>query len=227
MKFLKASNLYYLNRATYIKLRWIAYIGQLATILFVQFYLNFKFNYFACILIILISVLTNFYLEFKVKENQLNNFFSTIYLSFDIVQLGTLFFLTGGITNPFIYLIIIPAVFSSQYLNIYSSIVLVLLIVLILNILTFFYFDLPHPGEIHFHAPVYYLYAIPTSIIIGLLFLVFFGVKFGEENRVRQKAHDKIQELMAKENELISLGAQAAAAAHSLGTPLSTILLTR
>ncbi len=226
MKFLKASNLYYLNRATYIKLRWIAYIGQLATILFVQFYLNFKFNYFACVLIILISVLTNFYLEFKVKENQLNNFFSTIYLSFDIVQLGTLFFLTGGITNPFIYLIIIPAVFSSQYLNIYSSIVLVLLIVLILNILTFFYFDLPHPGEIHFHAPDYYLYAIPVSIIIGLLFLVFFGVKFGEENRVRQKAHDKIQELMAKENELISLGAQAAAAAHSLGTPLSTILLT-
>ena len=65
MKFLKASNLYYLNRDTYIKLRWIAYIGQLATILFVQFYLNFKFNYFACILIILISVLTNFYLEFK------------------------------------------------------------------------------------------------------------------------------------------------------------------
>ena len=226
MKFLKASNLYYLNRATYIKLRWIAYIGQLATILFVQFYLNFKFNYFACILIILISVLTNLYLEFKVKENQLNNFFSTIYLSFDIVQLGTLFFLTGGITNPFIYLIIIPAVFSSQYLNIYSSIVLVLLIVLILNILTFFYFDLPHPGEIHFHAPDYYLYAIPVSIIIGLLFLVFFGVKFGEENRVRQKAHDKIQELMSKENELISLGAQAAAAAHSLGTPLSTILLT-
>ena len=55
---------------------------------------------------------------------------------------------------------------------------------------------------------------------------MFFGVKFGEENRVRQKAHDKIQELMSKENELISLGAQAAAAAHSLGTPLSTILLT-
>ena len=28
---------------------------------------------------------------------------------------------------------------------------------------------------------------------------------------------------MAKENELLSLGGQAAAAAHSLGTPLSTI----
>ena len=226
MKFLKASNLYYLNRTTYIKLRWIAYIGQITTIIFVQFYLNFKFNYFICISIILISVLTNLYLQFRVKGNQLDNFFSTIYLSFDIIQLGILFFLTGGITNPFIFLIIVPSVFSSQYLKIYSSVVLVLLTILVLNIVTFFHFELPHPGTIYFHAPDYYLYAIPTSIIIGLCFLVFFGLKFGEENRIRQKAHDKIQQLMAKENELISLGAQAAAAAHSLGTPLSTILLT-
>ena len=100
-----------------------------------------------------------------------------------------------------------------------------MIIIFILTILTFYYFDLPHPGHLHFHAPEYYLYAIPTSIVIGLLFLVYFAVKFGEENRIRQKAYDKIQELMAKENELISLGGQAAAAAHSLGTPLSTILL--
>ena len=142
------------------------------------------------------------------------------------MQLGLLFFLTGGITNPFIFLIIVPAVFSSQYLNLYSSIILVLLTSIILFLLTFFYFDLPHPGTLHFHAPDYYLYAIPLSIIIGLLFLVFFGFKFGEENRIRQKAYDKIQEIMAKENELVSLGGQAAAAAHSLGTPLSTIMLT-
>ena len=49
---------------------------------------------------------------------------------------------------------------------------------------------------------------------------------FGSENRIRKEAYDKMQEMMAKENELISLGGQAAAAAHSLGTPLSTILLT-
>ena len=226
MKFLKASNLYTLNKSTYVKLRWIAYIGQLITILFVQFLLNFKFNYFICILIIFFSVLTNLYLHFKIKGNQLNNVTSTIYLSFDIIQLSILLFLTGGITNPFVILIIVPAVFSSQYLNIYSSIILVLLIVVILSILSFYHFELPHPGELHFHAPEYYIFAIPASIIIGLLFLVYFGVKFGEETRIRQKAFDKIQELMAKENELISLGGQAAAAAHSLGTPLSTILLT-
>ncbi len=226
MEFIKTSKIFYLNKSTYVNLRWIAIIGQLITIFFVQFFLNFKFNYFIFIFIISLSVLTNFYLQFRFKENQLNNFFSTVYLSFDILLLGILFFLTGGITNPFIFLIIVPAVFSSQYLNIYSSIILVSLIILILTILTFYYIDLPHPSELHFHAPDYYLYAIPISIIIGLLFLVYFGVKFGEENRIRKTAYDKIQELMAKENELISLGAQSAAAAHSLGTPLSTILLT-
>jgi len=226
MKFLEASNLYSLNKSTYVNLRWIAYIGQISAILTVQFILNFEFHYFYCISIVLFSVLTNLYLQFKAKEVQLNNFYSTIYLSYDIVQLGLLFFLTGGITNPFIYLIIVPAVFSSQYLNILSSIFLSTLIILILIILTFFSFELPHPGTLHFHAPDYYFYAIPLSLIVGLIFLVYFGLKFGQDSRIRQLAYDKIQELMAKENELLSLGGQAAAAAHSLGTPLSTILLT-
>ena len=225
MRFFETSNIYSLNKSTYVNLRWIAYIGQLIAILLVQFLLNFKFNYFICISIIFFSVLTNLYLKFKIKENQLNNSVSTIYLSYDILQLGLLFFFTGGITNPFIFLIIIPAVFSSLYLNIWSSIILVTFIIIVLIVLTFFYYDLPHPGELHFHAPDYYLYAIPISTIIGLIFLVYFGAKFEEESRIRKKAYDKLQELMAKENELLSLGGQAAAAAHSLGTPLSTILL--
>ena len=226
MRFFETSNLYSLNKSTYVNLRWIAYIGQLIAILLVEFLLNFNFNYFICISIIFFSVLTNLYLKFKIKENQLNNSVSTIYLSYDILQLGLLFFFTGGITNPFIFLIIIPAVFSSLYLNIWSSIILVTFIIIVLIVLTFFYYDLPHPGELHFHAPDYYLYAIPISTIIGLIFLVYFGAKFEEESRIRKKAYDKLQELMAKENELLSLGGQAAAAAHSLGTPLSTILLT-
>ena len=226
MKFFQTSSFYSLNKSTYVNLRWIAYIGQLSAILIVEFFLKFKFNYFTCISIIFFSVLTNLYLQFKIKENQLNNFTSTIYLSYDILQLGLLLFITGGITNPFVFLIIIPAVFSSQYLNIWSSIILVLFITIVLVILTFFHYDLPHPTVASFHAPDYYLYGIPLSIVIGLIFLVYFGVKFGSESRIRRKAYDKIHELMAKENELLSLGGQAAAAAHSLGTPLSTILLT-
>ena len=226
MEFIKASKIFSLNKSTYINLRWIAYFGQLIAILIVEFFLQFSFNYFICISIIGFSILTNLFLQFKIKDNQLNNVTSTIYLTYDILQLGILFFFTGGLTNPFIFLIIIPAVFSSQYLHFYSSIILVVIIILVLLILSFYYYDLPHPGELHFHVPDYYFFAIPISIIIGLIFLVYFGFKFGEESRIRKKAYNKIQEIMAKESELVSLGGQAAAAAHSLGTPLSTILLT-
>ena len=226
MEFTKASNLYSLNKNTYVNLRWIAYIGQITAILIVQFYLKYEFKYFICISIIFFSILSNLYLQFKIRDNQLKNFTSTIYLVFDILQLAALFFLTGGITNPFVFLIIIPAVFSSQYLHFLSSIILVLIITISLAFLTFYSYELPHPGTLHFHAPDYYLYGIPISIIIGLFFLLYFGFKFGEESRIRKKAYDKIQELMGRESELLSLGAQAAASAHSLGTPLSTILLT-
>ena len=226
MRFVKNSELYSLNRSTYVNLRWIAFIGQIISIFIVEFILNFKFNYLPCLGIIFFGVLTNIYLQFKTKENQINNSSSLFYLVYDIIQLGILFFFTGGITNPFIFLLIIPAVFSSQYLSIQSSVILVFFTVSMLVTLTFFYYELPHPEELHFHVPNYYLFAIPLSILIGLLFLVYFAVQFGEQNRKRKKAFDKIQEIMAKENELLSLGGQAAAAAHSLGTPLSTILLT-
>ena len=113
MKFFEASNLYSLNKSTYVNLRWIAYTGQLLAIIFVQFFLNFKFNYLVCLGILLLSVLTNLYLQFQIREKQINNFISTMYLSFDIIQLGVLFFFTGGITNPFIFLIIVPVVFLS------------------------------------------------------------------------------------------------------------------
>ena len=71
--------------------------------------------------------------------------------------------------------------------------------------------------------PDYYLYAIPVSIIIGLIFLTYFGLRFGLESRKRAEALNKLELILAKEHELESIGLQAAAAAHSLGTPLSTI----
>ena len=60
-------------------------------------------------------------------------------------------------------------------------------------------------------------------MIIALIFLNYFAILFGKENRIRKNALDKIQEVISKEHVLVSLGGQAAAAAHSLGTPLSTI----
>ena len=55
------------------------------------------------------------------------------------------------------------------------------------------------------------------------MFLSYFGIRFAGETKKRSEALNKLQEVIAKEYELESLGGQAAAAAHSLGTPLATI----
>ena len=83
--------------------------------------------------------------------------------------------------------------------------------------------DLPYPLNEHFHVSPYYYYSIPIALIIALVFLNYFAIIFGSESRLRKEALNKMEEVMAKEHEMLSLGGQAAAAAHSLGTPLSTI----
>ena len=224
-KLFKSSKDFQLSKSTFVNLRWMALLGQFVTVNVVKLVFQFDFYFLVCNFIVGTGILTNLFLQFKIKQNQLNNNLSTIYLTYDIIQLGILIYLTGGVTNPFIFLLIIPSVFSSIYLKLSSTINLVVITIFIIIVLTFFHFDLPSPMHLHFHVPDYYLYAIPLAIIIGLIFLVYFGSKFGEESRKRKEALDNIQNVMAKEHELSSLGAQAAAAAHSLGTPLSTISL--
>tara|TARA_X000000368_G_scaffold382236_1_gene339242 strand:- start:539 stop:1384 length:846 start_codon:yes stop_codon:yes gene_type:complete len=74
-----------------------------------------------------------------------------------------------------------------------------------------------------FAVPNYYTIGILISILIGLIFLSYFGIRFAGETKKRSEALNKLQEVISKEYELESLGGQAAAAAHSLGTPLATI----
>ena len=212
-----------LDKKTLVILRWLAIVGQYSTICIVYFILKFELPFFYCSLVILIGSISNFHLQFNFKKNQLNNFTSTFFLLYDLIQLSILLYLTGGVTNPFVILIIIPSIVSSTFLTLRSTINLSIITIIILAILTIYYLPIPHIGELHFHVPKTYLYAIPISIIIGLIFLTYSGAKFGIESRKRTEALNKLELILAKEHELESIGLQSAAAAHSLGTPLSTI----
>jgi len=222
-KFFTSKDNIQLDKKTLVILRWIAIIGQSITISIVYFYLKFELPILYCTIIISVGVLSNFYLQFKFKKNQLNNFTSTFFLFYDVTQLAVLLYLTGGITNPFTLLLIVPAIVSSTFLNLKSTINLSVITILVLVVLTIDHRTLPHSGDLHFHVPDYYLYSIPIAIIIGLILLTYFGARFGIESRKRTEALNKLELILAKEHELESIGLQAAAAAHSLGTPLSTI----
>ena len=212
-----------LDKKTLVILRWIALVGQYLTISIVYFIFRFELPFFYSSLIIFFGVLTNLYLQFKFKKNQLNNFTSTFFLFYDLLQLSILLYLTGGIANPFAILLIVPAIVASTFLTLKSTINLSIVTIIILIVLTIYNLPLPHYGELHFHVPDTYLYALPIAIIVTLIFLTYFGVRFGIESRKRTEALNKLELILAKEHELESIGLQAAAAAHSLGTPLSTI----
>ena len=223
MKFFETSKYYSLKKSTYINLRSIAIIGQLITINLIYFIFNFKFDIILGNSIILIGILSNYYLLYVNKNTQLLDKVAFLFLLIDILQLSSLIYLTGGIANPFSIFLIIPNIFSSSNLGFKSNLLLISITTSIIVFLTFFYLPLPYPVNEHFHVDGYYYYSIPTSLIIALIFLNYFALSFGKESRIRKEALNKMEEIMSKEHELLSLGGQAAAAAHSLGTPFSTI----
>ena len=212
-----------LDRKTLIILRWIAIIGQFTAINLVYFYLNLNFPIKIAYLIILIGLITNLILQFKVKTILLSDFYASIFLIYDLVQLSLLLYLTGGISNPFSILMIIPAIVSSTLLSMGTTMILGFLTILFLFLLTIFHYPLPgiHDGSVTF--PKLYLIGYFIAIIVGLIFLSYFGIRFSGESKRRSDAVNRLQQVVAKEYELESLGGQAAAAAHSLGTPLATI----
>ena len=225
MKFFETSKYYSLKKSTYINLRWIGIVGQLISVNFVFFFLNFEFNFFYSNLIIFIGILSNLYLIYFYKKTQLSDRSAIIFLTIDIFQLSLLLFLTGGIKNPFVIFLLIPSVFSSSNLSLRTNSLIVIFTIISIIFLTFYSHDLPKPINKHFHVSQYYYFSIPVALVVALIFLNYFSMTFGTQFRLRKDALAKMEEVMAQEHELLSLGGQAAAAAHSLGTPLSTIKL--
>ena len=212
-----------LDKNTLTILRYIAIFGQFIAINIVFFYLNLEFPITESYLIIFLGLLTNLFLQFKIKVNQLKDTYASMFLLYDLIQLSILLYLTGGILNPFSILLIIPTIVSSTFLSMGTTIILGVLTTLFLFILTHFYLPLPGMNTNIFAVPNFYKLGILSSILIGLIFLSYFGIRFSGESKKRSEALNKLQEVISKEYELESLGGQAAAAAHSLGTPLATI----
>ena len=212
-----------LDKNTLTILRYIAIFGQFIAINIVFFYLELQFPLKESYIIILIGLTTNLFLQFKVKVNQLKDTYASLFLLYDLFQLSSLLYLTGGILNPFSILLIIPTIVSSTFLSMGTTIILGVITSFLLFILSFVYLPLPGLDKNIFEVPNFYKQGILTAILIGLVFLSYFGIRFAGETKKRSEALRKLEEVISKENELESLGGQAAAAAHSLGTPLATI----
>jgi len=206
-----------------INIRWIAIIGQLFAVCLIYFYYRFSFAFFECLTVILFSVLINVYLGFFLKNTQrLNNFWATFSVLYDVLQLSLLLYYTGGLTNPFSILMIVPSTIAITFLSKRSSIFLATISILSISILANQHKPLPGPG---INIPDYYLLGLWSSLTICVIFLGNYAYSIAAEAKKRNEAFSKLEKSLSKEKELKSLGGLAAAAAHELGTPLGTINL--
>ena len=212
-----------LDRKTLVFLRWIAIIGQLSAINIVYFYLKIDIPIIITHLVITVGIFTNLYLQFGIKQILIKDIYAGLFLVYDLTQLTFLLYLTGGIFNPFSLLMIVPAIVSSTFLSMGTTLILGLLSIIFIFGLTKFHYPLPGIHDQTITFPNIFLVGYVVAIIVGLVFLCYFGIRFSGESKRRSEAITTLQQVIAKEYELESLGGQAAAAAHSLGTPLATI----
>jgi len=217
------SRIHTLNKVTYINLRWIAILGQLLTVNIVKYLFGFEFNILLVNFVISLGAVSNLFLMYFYEKNILSNRASLIFLLIDIFQLSLILYFAGGILNPFSIFLLIPSIFSSSNLELRTSLFLIIITIISIIFLSLFYQELGFPNGAEMKINVFYYYGVPISLIIALIFLNYFAILFGKESNLRKEALNKIEQFIAKEHELVSLGGQAAAAAHSLNTPISTI----
>ena len=167
-----------LDKNTLTVLRYIAIFGQFIAVNIVFFYLNLKFPIIESYVVIFIGFLTNLFLQFKVKVNQIKDTYASLFLLYDLFQLSALLYLTGGILNPFSILMIIPTIVSSTFLSMGTTIILGVITSFLLFILSYYHLPLPGLDSNIFAVPNYYTIGILISILIGLIFLSYFGIRF-------------------------------------------------
>ena len=211
---------------TLINIRWIAIVGQFFTVSVVEYFLKFEFPYFGTLILIFLSALVNIYLEInKSKFLTINNFYATLSIFYDLVQLILLLFMTGGLSNPFSILIIVPTTISVTYLSRGSSQFIVTCSIIFSTVIAFYHMPLPYPVNESLVLPKYYNIGLWLSLGIGIIFLGNYAYQLGRDNRVRSTALSRLEEELTKEKVVNSVGGMAAAAVHELATPLATISL--
>jgi two-component system, sensor histidine kinase RegB len=211
---------------TILRLRWLAVLGQLAAIFIVAQGLEFDVPVIPCVAIIGLSALLNLSLQIAFNPMQrLEPVYAAALLALNIVELAALLFFTGGLQNPFSFLFLAPVLISATALPIRFTIAIGVLAVACASALGFFHLPLPWDGDDPLVLPPIYLLGVWLSILLAIGVTSLYAFQVTEEARKLSDALAATELVLTREQHLTQIDGLAAAAAHELGTPLSTIFL--
>jgi two-component system sensor histidine kinase RegB len=211
---------------TILRLRWLAVLGQLTAIFIVVQGLEFDVPVVPCIIIVGLSALLNLTLQIAFNPMQrLEPAHAASLLALNIVELAALLYFTGGLQNPFSFLFLVPVLISATALPVRLTVSLGLLAVACASALFFYHLPLPWEGDEPLELPPIYLLGVWLSILLAIGVTSLYAFQVTEEARKLSDALAATELVLAREQHLTQLDGLAAAAAHELGTPLSTIVL--
>ena len=209
---------------TLVRLRWLAVLGQFGAVLVVHFGLEFEVPIWACLAVIALSALLNVALRIGFRETQwLEPDRAAWLLGFDIAELAALLYLTGGLENPFAFLLLGPVLISATALPPRMTLLIGTFAMVCATVLVFVHYDLPWDAEDPLQLPEIYMVGVWLSILLAIGYIGVYTWQIAEEARQLSDALAATELVLAREQHLSQLDGLAAAAAHELGTPLSTI----
>jgi two-component system, sensor histidine kinase RegB len=213
-----------LRLQTAVRLRWFGVVGQLVTVCFVYLGLGFPLPFGICVGFIALSAWLNVFLRIRYPaRTRLSAALATSLLAYDILQLSALLYLTGGIENPFTFLLVAPVTVSAATLPPRNTIVLGLLGAGAAVFLVFYHLPLPWDAGIRPELLPLYKLGLLASVLSGMIFLALYAWRLAKEAKQMADALAATEQVLAREQQLHALDGLAAAAAHELGSPLSTI----
>ena len=209
-----------------IFLRWVAIVGQLTAILVGQYVYGLQLELGLCYFAVGLSVIGNLVAAFVFPENKrLSERENLSMVMFDLLQLGFLLFLSGGLHNPFALLLLGPVTVSAAVLTTRSTLLAGGTAIAMVTLLSKFHLSLKTDLGFILRVPDVFLFGNWIALVIAIVFIGAYSRRITSEMHSMSDALTATQMALSREQKLTDLGGVVAAAAHELGTPLATIKL--